>query len=256
MTDRLPLTSFSASCLSLCLTEQYRKCSRGCLVADQSAPHRAGSVVAITRSGMTDATADPGRRRRVHMTDNGHACSFNGRPNVPLHARCGMAPVSAPRLCLWTLPMRRRGMIPISARHHPVLGLPSPPNVFGGEGSGVGEIRHPQASGILKQRANSRRRAQRNTDAIAFVRDQRVRANEFVHAVWQIVIRNRVDVGCAKLADDKCPLPRDVTASAGTPAVPCHRFALGRGGRGRTQRAPGFTKFGGSLRSTPCAPRV
>ena len=36
MTDRLRHASSFPSCLSLCLTDQYRKCSWGCPVADQS----------------------------------------------------------------------------------------------------------------------------------------------------------------------------------------------------------------------------
>ena len=42
----------------------------------------------------------------------------------------------------------------------------------------------------MQGRSRSSKRSQRNPDAIAFARDQRGRANEFAHAVWQIV-RNR-----------------------------------------------------------------
>ena len=38
--------------------------------------------------------------------------------------------------------------------------------------------------------SRSKRRSRRDPDSIAFARDQRVRANEFSHSVWQIV-RNR-----------------------------------------------------------------
>ena len=43
----------------------------------------------------------------------------------------------------------------------------------------------------MKGRSSSSRRSQRNPDAIAFARDQRGRANEFAHAVWQIVRHRR-----------------------------------------------------------------
>ena len=42
----------------------------------------------------------------------------------------------------------------------------------------------------MNGRSRSTRRSRRDPDAIAFARDQRGRANEFAHAVWQIV-RNR-----------------------------------------------------------------
>jgi len=44
----------------------------------------------------------------------------------------------------------------------------------------------------MRKRSRSARNSSREPDAIAFARDQRVRANEFARAVWQIV-RNR---GC------------------------------------------------------------
>ena len=42
----------------------------------------------------------------------------------------------------------------------------------------------------MNGRSRSTRRSRRDPEAIAFARDQRGRANEFAHAVWQIV-RNR-----------------------------------------------------------------
>ena len=42
----------------------------------------------------------------------------------------------------------------------------------------------------MNNRSRSTRRSQRDPDAIAFARDQRRRANEFAHAVWELV-RNR-----------------------------------------------------------------
>ena len=42
----------------------------------------------------------------------------------------------------------------------------------------------------MNERSRSTRRSQRNPNAIAFARDQRGRATELAHAVWQIV-RNR-----------------------------------------------------------------
>ena len=42
----------------------------------------------------------------------------------------------------------------------------------------------------MNEPIRSTRRSQRDTDIIAFARDQRARANEFAHVVWQIV-RNR-----------------------------------------------------------------
>ena len=44
----------------------------------------------------------------------------------------------------------------------------------------------------MRKHSHSARHSSRDPDAIAFARDQRVRANEFAHDVWQIV-RNR---GC------------------------------------------------------------
>ena len=48
--------------------------------------------------------------------------------------------------------MCRQDSIPTSARHSPLLRLPSPPNLFGGEGFGVRvEIGRPKKRGIRQQ---------------------------------------------------------------------------------------------------------
>ncbi len=78
--------------------------------------------------------------------------------------------------------------LPVTALYS---GSPLPQTYLGERGWGVrGQIGRTKERGIMNGRSRSTRRSQRSLDAIAFARDQRGRASEFAHAVWQIV-RNR-----------------------------------------------------------------